>query len=90
MESLAGVSNAGKGAATGGIDPNTDNTSTKAKPKPQHRFLTRAGAAKRKQQESTLMTAVHQLALETNPDNIQSHAAILAQMLKTLEQDHDE
>ena len=36
------------------------------------------------------MTAVHQLALETNPDNIQSHVAILGQMLKSLEQNHHE
>ena len=36
------------------------------------------------------MTAIHQLALETNPDNVQSQAAILGQMLQSLEQDHHE
>ena len=82
MESLA--------AATGGVDASLDSNQAKAKAKPQHRFLTRAGASKRKNQESTLMTAVHQLALETNPDNIQSHVAILGQMLKSLEQNHHE
>ena len=74
-------------AATGGPE---DNTTPKQKPQPQHRFLTRVCASKRKNQESTLMTAVHQLALESNPDNIQSHVAILEQMLRALEQQHHE
>ena len=94
IESLAGkmdgTTGNEKAEATGGQDHNTDSSSTSTKPKPQHRFLTRAGAAKRKQQESSLMTAIHQLALETNPDNIHSHSAILTQMLKALEQVHHE
>ena len=91
-DSIAGAmaSLATESLVEGDKDASKENTSAKAKPKPQHKFLTRAGAAKRKNQESTLMTAVHQLALETNPDNFQSHVAILGQMLKSLEQNHHE
>ena len=74
-------------AATGGPE---NSTKPRQKPQPQHRFLTRLGASQRKNQESTLMTAISQLALETNPDNIQSHVAILEQMLRALEHQHHE
>ena len=92
-EHQAKQAGAEEGGATGGPkgQSSSENSSaSKAKPQPQRRFLLRAGASKRKKQESTLMTAIHQLELENNLDNIQSHAAILAQMLESLEQEHHE
>ena len=88
----AGTVSTEEGGATGGPggQSSSELAATKSKPQPQRRFLTRAGASKRKKQESTLMTAIHQLELETNLDNIQSHAAILAQMLESLELEHNE
>ena len=82
LESITGktgTDSTGEGGATGGPGghSSTEHAVPKPKPQPQRRFLTRAGASKRKKQESTLMTAIHQLELENNPDNIQSHAAIL-------------
>ena len=94
MQSLTGKSGADSrtDGATGGPGghQSSEHAAPKPKPQPQRRFLTRAGASKRKKQESTLMTAIHQLELESNPDNIQSHAAILAQMLESLELEHHE
>ena len=81
-----------EGDTTGGPEgqSSSEQSATKSKPQPQRRFLTRATASKRKKQESTLMTAIHQLGLENNVDNLQSHAAILAQMLESLELEHHE
>ena len=38
--------------------------------------------------ESSLEVALHQLALDLNPDNLGSDETFLRQMLKDLEQDH--
>ena len=72
------------GEASQGSD-STDPATGKA---PQRRFLTRSGAARRKKQESCLEVAIHQLALDLNPDNLGTHEQFLKQMLRDLEQDH--
>ena len=57
---------------------------------PARRVLTRTTAIGREKQEATVITAIHVMELDLNPENVHVHEVLLHQMLKNLETEHND
>jgi hypothetical protein len=72
-----------------GPDNETNAPDGQGGARPARRFLTRTTASGRKKQEASLVTAIHVLELDLNPDNVKVRKALLQQMLQILEKEHN-
>jgi hypothetical protein len=74
----------------GGPENETNAPEEEVGARPARRFLTRTTASGRKKKEASLITAIHMMELNLDPDNAKFHEALLQEYLQDLEKEHND